>query len=83
MKIYGENIMRLMQAQEINNDFGKFLDLAQAEPIIVTQNKKKMGVFLSMEAFENHFWASKAREDASNGYLSDNETADLLQKYGV
>lgn len=75
--------MRLMQAQEINNDFGKFLDLAQAEPIVVTKNKKKMGIFLSMEAFENHFWAAKAREDSADGYMSDDETAALFSKFGV
>ncbi|MDR2688916.1 MAG: type II toxin-antitoxin system Phd/YefM family antitoxin [Azoarcus sp.] len=41
--------MKTMTALEAKNRFGEFLDAMQREPVLVTKNKRPVGVMLSME----------------------------------
>ena len=41
--------MKTMTAREAKNSFGKFLDSAQREAVLVTKHDRPVGVMLSME----------------------------------
>ncbi len=45
--------MKTMSSVEVKNRFGFFLDTAQKEPVVVTQNKRPVGIMLSMEDARN------------------------------
>ena len=42
------------------NAFRKFLDMARREPVVVTKNRRPVGVFLSMEDLEDTVWGERA-----------------------
>jgi antitoxin (DNA-binding transcriptional repressor) of toxin-antitoxin stability system len=73
--------LRKMSAAEVKNNFGKFLDMAQREPIIVTKHDRAVGIFVSMQDIEDTIWAERAKADAAEGYLSEVETQALMKKY--
>jgi prevent-host-death family protein len=69
--------MKTMTAAAAKNAFGKFLDMAQREPVLITKNDRPVGVFLSLADLEDTVWAERAlkaagqtlrdRRDAANG----------------
>ena len=40
--------MKTITAAAAKNAFGKFLDMARREPVVVTKNDRPVGVFLSI-----------------------------------
>jgi prevent-host-death family protein len=54
--------MKTMTAAEAKNSFGKFLDMAQREPVLITKNDRPVGVFLSLADLEDTIWAKRVRE---------------------
>ena len=44
--------MKEISAREAKNQFGRFLDLAQSEPVRVTKHGRTAGVFMSEEQFQ-------------------------------
>ena len=54
--------MKTMTAADAKNSFGKFLDMAQREPVLITKNDRPVGVFLSLADLENTVWAKRALE---------------------
>ena len=52
--------MKTITAAQAKNSFGKFLDMAQREPVLVTKNNRAVGVFLSMEDIEDTVWGERA-----------------------
>lgn len=70
--------MKTMTAVEAKTHFGKFLDAAQREPVIITKKNRAVGVMFSMEDIEDTIWAEKARKAAAEGYVGEDESASLL-----
>ena len=52
--------MKTVTAAEAKNSFGKFLDMAQREPVAVTKMGRPVGVFLSMADLQGTIWAERA-----------------------
>ena len=78
-KIRGIQV-KTITAAEAKNAFGKFLDAAQREPVVVTKSNRPVGVFLSMQDLEDTIWAERARAAVSEGYLSVEETQALFDR---
>lgn len=71
--------MKTITAAEAKNGFGKFLDMAQREPVLVTKNNRPVGVFLSMQDIEDTIWAEKALKAHAEGLIGT-EASDRLLK---
>jgi prevent-host-death family protein len=72
--------MKTMTAAEAKNAFGKFLDTARREPVLVTKNDRPVGVFLSMEDLEDTIWAERALKAHAEGYIGEDESGKLIAK---
>jgi prevent-host-death family protein len=70
--------MKTITAAEAKNSFGKFLDMAQREPVLVTKNNRPVGVFLSMEDLEDTVWAEKALKAHAEGYIGSEASENLI-----
>lgn len=70
--------MKTMTAVEAKTHFGKFLDAAQREPVIITKKNRAVGVMFSMQDIEDTIWAEKARKAQEEGFIGGNESASLL-----
>ncbi|HRK25413.1 MAG TPA: type II toxin-antitoxin system Phd/YefM family antitoxin [Beijerinckiaceae bacterium] len=70
--------MKTVTAAEAKNGFGKFLDMAQREPVLVTKNNRPVGVFLSMADIEDTIWAERAQKAHAEGYLGPGDSRSLL-----
>jgi prevent-host-death family protein len=70
--------MKTMTAAEAKNHFGKFLDMAQREPVVVSKNGRAVGVFMSMQDIEDTIWGERALKAHAEGYLSSQESEKLL-----
>jgi prevent-host-death family protein len=74
-----EIVMKTITAAAAKNSFGKFLDMAQREPVLVTKNNRPVGVFLSLEDLEDTVWAENALKAHAEGYLAADESEELLK----
>ena len=72
--------MKTITAAAAKNSFGKFLDMARREPVIVTKNDRPVGVFMSMEDIEDTIWGERALKAHAEGYLSAEESSKLLDE---
>ena len=70
--------MKTMTAVEAKTHFGRFLDAAQREPVVVTKKNRAVGVMFSMEDIEDTIWAEKARKAADEGFVGAQDSASLL-----
>ncbi|HPR90887.1 MAG TPA: type II toxin-antitoxin system Phd/YefM family antitoxin, partial [Synergistaceae bacterium] len=76
--ITGTMNMKTMTAVEAKTHFGKFLDAAQREPVVITKKNRAVGVMFSMEDIEDTIWAEKARKAQEEGYIGEHESASLI-----
>ena len=70
--------VKTMTALEAKTHFGKFLDAAQREPVIVTKKNRPVGVMFSIEDIEDTLWAEKARKAQDEGFIGTQESASLI-----
>jgi len=70
--------MKTITAAEAKNGFGKFLDMARREPVVVTKNNRPVGIFLSMEDAADTVWAEEALKAHREGYLSADDSQALI-----
>ena len=70
--------MKTITAAQAKNSFGKFLDMAQREPVLVTKNNRAVGVFLSMEDIEDTVWGERALKAHAEGYIGVEASGRLL-----
>jgi prevent-host-death family protein len=70
--------MKVITAAAAKNAFGKFLDMARREPVVVTKNDRPVGVFLSMEDLEDTIWGESAVRAHAEGYLGPAASTKLL-----
>ena len=73
--------MKTMTAVEAKTHFGKFLDNVQREPVVVTKKNRPVGVMLSMQDIENTIWGELALKANNEGYLTNEESEEALDKY--
>jgi len=73
--------MKTMTAVEAKTHFGKFLDTAQREPVVITKKNRPVGVMLSMQDIEDTIWGEQALKAHAEGYLSKKESEDIINKY--
>jgi prevent-host-death family protein len=72
--------MKIITAVHAKNHFGKFLDMAQREPVLVIKNGQPVGVFLSMEDIEDTMLGEQALKAHEKGYLSADDSDALLSR---
>ena len=71
--------MKTITAAEAKNGFGKFLDMARREPVLVTKNNRPVGIFLSMEDAADTVWAEEALKAHAEGYHGADASEALLE----
>ncbi len=70
--------MKIITVAAAKNAFGKSLDMARREPVVVTKNDRPVGVFLSMEDLEDTIWGEHAQKAHAEGYLGPAASKKLL-----
>jgi prevent-host-death family protein len=70
--------MKTMTALEAKTHFGKFLDAAQREPVLVTKKNRAVGVMFSIQDIEDTVWGERAKKAEVEGFLGTEESANLL-----
>jgi prevent-host-death family protein len=81
--------MKTVNATEIKNHFGEYLDAARAEPVVVIRNGRNVAALISwemyerLEALDDAYWAERAMQAEKSGYLSPEDSkramANLLK----
>ena len=70
--------MKTITAAAAKSAFGKFLDMARREPVVVTKNDRPVGVFLSIEDLEDTIWGERALRAHNEGCLGAKDSEKLL-----
>ena len=82
--VTGNETMKSIAAREAKNGFGRLLDEARSEPIVIHKHGRAVAVVLSYEEYErlelleDAFWAARAVAAEREGYLSASESEELL-----
>ena len=77
-----------VNATELKNRLGKYLDASIKEPVIIDKSGRKIAVIISydmfqeLQAIEDVYWAKKAFEAEQSGYLGIPESMNELAKIG-
>ena len=74
----GVSFHEVITAAAAKNAFGKFLDMARREPVVVTKNDRPVGVFLSVEDLEDTIWGERALKAHAEGYVGQAASTKLL-----
>ena len=75
-------------ATEFKNRLGRYLDAAEKDPVIIKKSGRVKSVLISHEmyqkylALEDAYWAHRAKQAESEGYLGDDETLKNLRRLG-
>ena len=75
-----------VSATEFKNRLGQYLDTAERDPVFVEKSGRVKSVLISYDhyerllAYEDSYWASKAKEAEGDGYLGSHTTEFLLKK---
>jgi antitoxin Phd len=78
---------RKVNATEMKQRLGQYLDYALAGPVMVEKSGRPSVVLISVEeyerlcAFEDAFWAQKAKEAEKAGWASQEEVAALIERF--
>ncbi|HFC98648.1 MAG TPA: type II toxin-antitoxin system Phd/YefM family antitoxin [Thermosulfurimonas dismutans] len=73
-----------VKASEVKNRFGKYLELARREPVVISKSGKPAAVLISWEEYqrmremEDRVWAEMAREAEKEGFLSQEESLRFI-----
>ena len=73
-------------ATELQTRLDRYLEAAQAEPVIVEKSGKVRNVVLSKRRYdqlcelEDKLWAMEAQAAEQEGFLSDEEARELLKR---
>ena len=76
--------MKYFTAKDAKNQFGRLLDSARGEPVMVVKHGRPVAVLLSYEEYERvetlerAYWADKAGAAEQEGYLGPAESEALL-----
>jgi len=78
--------MKTVNATDIKNHFGEYLDNARLEPVAVNRNGRNVAVLLGADeyerltALEDGLWAAYAAESEASGYLGAEKSMELLTR---
>ena len=73
-------------ATELQTRLDRYLEAAQAEPVIVEKSGRARNVVLSKRRYdqlcelEDKLWAMEAQSAEQEGFLSDEEVGELLKR---
>lgn len=73
-------------ATEFKQRLGRYLDIAETNPVIVIKSGHPKSVLISHAMYqhfletEDQFWAIQAKIAEEGGYLGEEKTRDLLYK---
>lgn len=79
--------VRKVNATEMKQRLGQYLDYALSGPVMVEKSGRPLVVLLSVDeyerlcAFEDAFWAQKAKEAEKSGWASEDEVASLIERF--
>ena len=79
--------MKTVTATEVKNKWGQILLAAIREPVIVEKNNHPVAVVLSIDEhtrlveLEDKYWAMLAEEAEREGYLSREDSMNILKKH--
>jgi prevent-host-death family protein len=71
-------------ATELKNRLGRYLDVAETSPVFVKKSGRNKSVLISNAmyekflAYEDAYWASKAKIAEDEGYLGNKASKELL-----
>ncbi len=70
-------------SREAQANFGKLIDTARREPVIVERHGRGVAVVLSFEDYEDFladdaYWGERALKARKGGYLSEKRSEDFL-----
>jgi prevent-host-death family protein len=71
-------------ATELKNRLGRYLDVAETNPVFVKKSGHNKSVLISNAmyekflAYEDAYWASKAKISENEGYLGEKASEELL-----
>lgn len=74
--------MFTVAATQMKNAFGRFIEAAQAEPILIERSGRASVVLLSyaeferLKAIEDKYWGEKAKQAAEEGFVEGKEAQD-------
>ena len=72
-------------ATEFKNRLGRYLDVAETDPVLVEKSGRPKSVLISHRmyekfmALEDAYWAHKAVEAEAEGYLGEKTTENALK----
>ncbi|WP_395476601.1 type II toxin-antitoxin system Phd/YefM family antitoxin [Rickettsia endosymbiont of Pantilius tunicatus] len=78
--------MKNISSREAQNHFGELMIQVIKEPIIINRYGKPAAVLISHEEyekfsqFEDMYWTIQAKNAAKEGFLSEKESEDFLNK---
>jgi prevent-host-death family protein len=75
--------IKTMGSREAQSHFGKLLDTARREPVLVERHGRGVAVVLSSEDYfdflaEDAYWGERALEARTRGHLSEKKSEALL-----
>ena len=77
--------MKNITATEFKNRIGRYLDMAETDPVLVQKSGRPKSVLISHRmyekfmALEDAYWAHKAIEAETEGYLGEKTTEKFLK----
>jgi prevent-host-death family protein len=77
--------MKTINATEVKNRFGEFLELSLLEPVTISKTGRPVAVLMSLReyerlsAFEDTYWARRALEAEKEGYLDHKSSMVFIQ----
>ncbi len=80
--------METFRASDAKNQFGRLLDAVRRSPISIEKLGRPVAIVISPEEYkrlddiENKYWAIQAKLASSEGYLSEQDSEDLLKDLG-
>jgi len=75
-------------ATEVKNRFGRYLQMAITNPVIIEKNSNPVAVMISNEEYErllkleNAYWAEKAAQAEKEGYIGKKESLKIIRAGG-
>ena len=79
--------MKTVSATEMKNRFGRYLETAVAEPVVVEKSGRPVAVLLShdefqrLEHFEDAYWVARAEAATAEGLATPEDAERLLKRF--
>ena len=79
--------MKYFTAKDAKNQFGRLLDTARSEPVLIAKHGRPVAVVVAFEEYERldevekSYWRGKAIEADDEGYLGARASDDLIKDH--